>query len=252
MAKPSLANILATRAIAIASLVTLCVLTSCAGPVGAMSEPANGSLGITSSRDYQQITASVFDADNKVVSQEAVDKLLSSGFRFDDTLKVALFKVKNAQTFRYDYYGYTATEEFLDMEQEYFSIVSDSLKMSKKVKWVKSIPSILTPKSIVLPNLREAAARLQANVLIIYSVQSDIFTDYKFFAKNEVKAYSTVEMIAFDTRTGIIPISEIKTAKNIQQQAREDANLSEAKKRAQKMAIIESLKNVVRQVRDQL
>lgn len=252
MARMSFENFFAPRAIAMVLLVALCGLTSCAGTTSAMNDPESGSMGSTSSRDHQQITASVFEADNKVVSQEAVDKLLSNGFRFDDTLKVAVFKLKNSQTFRYDPYWYTATEEFLDMEQEYFSIVSDSLKASRKVKWVKSIPSILTPKSIVLPNLREAAARLQANVLIIYSVQSDLFTDYKLFAKNEVKAYSTVEMIAFDTRTGIIPISEIKTAKNVQQQTREDANLSEARKRAQKMAIMESLKSVVRQVRDQL
>lgn len=198
-----------------------------------------------SSRIKQEINTSLFESDKSALSQDAVDKLLSGKINSRDSLRVAIFKVRGSESniFKYSY-NYPRDEEFIDLEQEYFETISEPLKKNKKVLWTKPLPSILTPVNISLPNLRESAVRMQADLLVIYSVQSDIFTEINLVAKNEVKAYSTVEMIVFDTKTGIVPISEVKTTKIIEKQLKEDVDVSETRKRAQKKAIIEALKIV--------
>lgn len=237
-----------------ALLITLLgpvVLSSCAASSHQGYDPDLGSSSVETVQ--QQISASVFTSDNSALPQEAVDFLLSGRFQLSDSLRIVVFKLRNTQEFlRKGYYNRSIAEDFIDLEQEYFATVSDSLLVSGRVRWVKSIPTILSPKSMTLSNLRESAARLQADLLIVYSVQGDIFYDYNLFAKNEVKAYSTVEMIAFDTRTGIVPISEVKTSKVLLRQSEQDMDFSETKKRAQKAAILESLKDVVVKTRSQL
>jgi hypothetical protein len=44
------------------------------------------------------------------------------------------------------------------------------------------LPSILTPKELSISKLREAAVRLQSELLII--LQNNIFEDYNLFTKN--------------------------------------------------------------------
>lgn len=233
------------------AFVSSAILSSCAASSHQGFDPDLESYG--SETIQQQINASVFGSDNAVISQESVDFLLKGRFQLSDSLRIAVFKLRNTQeTLHKGYANRYVSEDFIDLEQEYFSTVSDSLLVSRRVRWVKSVPAILSPKSMALSNLRESAARLQADLLIIYSVQGDIFYDYKLFAKNEVKAYSTVEMIAYDTQTGIVPISEVKTSKVLLRQTDQDMDFSETKKRAQKAAILESLKDVVVKTRSQL
>ena len=155
----------------------------------------------------------------------------------------------NTYSLTYKYYGHSS-EERLDTEQAIFQTVCNGIDDPEKIQWIKPLPSILSPNKTTISKLREAAVRLQADILIIFSVSSDIFTDYNVFRKNEVKAYSTCEMIAFDTKTGVIPFSEVKTMKVIEKEISSDANMAETRKRAEKKAVIEALKELSMQLKN--
>jgi hypothetical protein len=194
-------------------------------------------------RNQDRIEASLFENDKSEITQEAVDKILNGQIEIKDSNKVAIYKVENKGTSISKYYGwnYWLSEEYLDLERKYFETVVNNLNGNKKIDLIKPLPSILTPKELSISKLREAAVRLQAKLLIIYSVQSDIFEDYNLFSANEVKAYSTCEMILFHTQTGIIPFSELVTKKVVEKEIQSDDNLGETRKRAESKAIIEAL-----------
>lgn len=198
-----------------------------------------------------EIQTSLFESDKSEISQEAVDRLLSGNIIFPDNIRIAVFKMPNSYSLTYKYYGYSS-EERLDTEQEIFQSVSEGISDTNKIQWIKPLPSILSPDNTTISKLREAAVRLQADILVIFSVSSDIFTDYNVFSKNEVKAYSTCEMIAFDTKTGIIPFSEMNTKKIIEKELSTDADISETRKRAEKKAIIETLKDLSKKLKNKL
>lgn len=236
--------------LAIPALLAAWLVAGCAAPYQG-ERPTYGDPSTSPSMtEDARITTSLFDKDNAVISQEAVEMLLKGRVDLGDSLRVGVFKV--AGSGRRSYYGHGKTEEQVDLEQEFFDIVSSSFSRNPRVRWIRSVPEILSPREVTLPRLRESAVRLQADLLVIYSVQSDIFTDHNLFKKDEIKAYSTVEFLVLHTRTGVVPISEIRTRKVIEPKAGDDADLSETRKRAQKKAILEALREAAAKAGEQL
>jgi hypothetical protein len=62
-----------------------------------------------------------------------------------------------------------------------------------------------------IPVLREAAVRMQADLLVVFRITSDVYYKYVVFAKNKVKVYSTSEAVLLDVRTGLVPFTRIVT-----------------------------------------
>ena len=99
------------------------------------------------------------------------------------------------------------------------------------------MPKLLIGASPNIFTLREAAVRLQADVLFIFSINSDIYYNYKVFKKNEVKAFASCESLLMDIRTGIIPYAEIVSRDTLVQKINEDLNDSIFRKRAESDAV---------------
>jgi len=191
----------------------------------------------------ETLHTSLFEDDKSIISDEAVAKILDSKIEIMPDNMMAVYKLDNRVSGINKYYGYNywLSEEYLDLQQRYFQIVKTNLIGNGKIRSVKSLPSILTPSKLNISKLRESAVRMQANLLVVYSIQSDIFEEIHLFKANEVKAYSTCEMILFDTRTGIVPFSEVITKKYKTQKLESDANIRETRKRAEQEAILETL-----------
>ena len=86
--------------------------------------------------------------------------------------------------------------------------------------------------------LRESAVRLQADLFLVFSINSDIYYRYKAFKKDEAKAYATAEALLMDVRTGIIPYSEIVThEKQVTKDNTLDLTNQDTQKRAENGAI---------------
>ena len=73
-----------------------------------------------------------------------------------------------------------------------------------------------------ITQLREAAVRLQADMLLIFSLKSDIYSKYRAFAKDEAKAFATNETLLMDIRTGVIPFSNVVTRDTLIKKGTED------------------------------
>lgn len=198
-----------------------------------------------------EIKNSLFAKDNERLSQDAVDKIMSGTVVFPNDARMAIHQLDNNHSGigkYYSYYGGYVSEEYLDLEQQYYEAISDAFLSNKNIREVKSIPSILTSKEPTLSELRESAVRMQSELMVIYSIESNVFTDINLFEKNEVKAYSTIEMILFHTQTGIIPFSDIITKRVLVKESKSDVDLTETRKRAENKAIIQSLQELAERV----
>ena len=95
-----------------------------------------------------------------------------------------------------------------------------------------------------LTHLREASVRLQADVLLILSVKSDIYHKYKVFKKDRVKAFATCEGLLMDIRTGMIPFSDVLNSEEEIVKEKKDWSIETVRKQAENNAVLSALSNV--------
>ena len=65
----------------------------------------------------------------------------------------------------------------------------------------------LIPEQKTVPHLREAAARYQADLLLVYRHSCYSFERYRFSGVDQSQGSCTVEAILLDVRTGLVPMT---------------------------------------------
>jgi len=80
---------------------------------------------------------------------------------------------------------YWRSEAYLKTQQEYIDTLDKALTASERVVEVVIMPSLLTPRDTTIPLLREAAVRLQADLLLIFSITSDTYYKDKWLESDE-------------------------------------------------------------------
>lgn len=218
-----------TKTVFLASWVVL--LVSCGTthvPSTTFSAPA---------QEQKVLTQSLFNFEGSTISEADIARILSSEIQFPDTIRLAILNYSTNSVNRY-YSSYWSNEEFLKLQQSYIDIFQEKLQANEKVEKVILMPKLMMGNNPTIFSLRESAVRLQADLFLIFSVNSDIYYRYKAFKKDEAKAYATAEALLMDVRTGIIPYSEIVTReKQVLKDNNVDLTNQDTQKRAENGAI---------------
>ena len=120
--------------------------------------------------------------------------------------------------------------------------LTQALQASDQIAEVTPLPALMTPSRVSIPVLREAAVRMQADLLLVFRVGSDTYSQYRAFSKDKVKAYSTCELVLLDVRTGLVPFTRVVSRERIQLKQATDLDLSETMRRAEQASAAEALK----------
>ncbi|WP_020404805.1 hypothetical protein [Gracilimonas tropica] len=189
------------------------------------------------------LTKSLFPSDQRVISQAAIDTILASEIQLPRNAKIALinFPSENTQRSSVYGYGYWRSEDYLKLQQSYIDTLSSHLLETDFAESVIHLPSMLTPIEPTLPILREAAVRLQSPLMIVFRINSDIYEEFRFFRNNKAKAFSTIELVLLDVRTGLIPFTSIVTEEYMAEKLNSDSNFRETMKRAEREATLRSI-----------
>jgi len=221
-----------------AVVITAFVLFSCGGT----NKIANNSLNQArqGSASDTFITQSLFDEKDRTITEENIQRLLNGKLVLPDTVRIAIHQYSRSPINRY-YYNYWSDEDFLKTQQAFVNVIVNSIAKSHRVKKIILIPGMMITSKPTITTLRETAVRLQSDLLLVFSITSDIYYKYRFLNKDEAKAYATTEFMLLDTRTGLVPYAQIVTKDFLTKKTDEDINLEELRKRAEKTAIIQSL-----------
>ncbi len=200
-------------------------------------------VGVSATPEYaarEPIATSLFSSDQAVLSDEAVARILSSKLELPAKAKLALMKFPNVDGSRYGGY-YWRDEEYIKLQQGQVDTLSQALLASDQIVEVTPLPSLLTPKQPSIPTLREAAVRMQADLLLVYRVSSDTYSQYRAFSKDKVKSYSTCELVLVDVRTGLVPFTRVVSREAIESKQPIDYDLGETMRRAEQEAATTAL-----------
>lgn len=221
-------------------LVFVITLASCGGGIRQRGTSSNFNSLNDSYTEPETLTTSLFSPKNQTISEENIHKILDGKIVLPEKVRIAVYKYSGTTNHRY-YAGYWQTNEYLQLQQNYLDTLVGEIQKSKRVDKIFPIPSMMMSKTPNITELRESAVRLQADLLLVFSVRSDIYSKYKMFSKNLSKAFATCESIVLDTRTGVVPHSDIVTQDFLVSRESEDWSDEEMRNRAENGAILQSL-----------
>lgn len=217
-------------------ILTTVVFTAC----GVSRPPSQYASYSSVATQDERIKRSLFNADDRTISEEDIQRLLDGNIKLPDSARVAIYNFGTNSLNKY-YSSYNYNEEYLKLKQNYIETLISAVKESNSINKTILMPSILTNQNPTLTNLRESAVRLQADMLIIFSITSDIYYKYKAFKKDQAKAFDTIETVLLDIRTGVVPYSDIVTKEQLIKKEATDFNIRETQKRAENEAVISAL-----------
>lgn len=185
----------------------------------------------------EQPTASLFSGDAATLSDDAIQKILAYEYSPPALSRVALMPFGREAWSSW-------SEELAFASEKMQADVLERLRSSPRVYDVSYLPSILVPENRTVPHLREAAARYQADLLLVYRSHCQSFERYRLFGADESRAYCSIEAVLLDTRTGLVPFTTVATRSYDVVENESDTNFRETRLRAQLDATAAALSDV--------
>ncbi len=174
---------------------------------------------------------SLFPADQQVLSDEALTSILNGQLQLPPTLRLAVVTVGQTPNFT----GFAP--EFAETSRAIDSSFLGALRSSERVEYAQYLPGMLRPQRITVPDLRESAARYRADMLLIISTQTREYRNDRLLGKDRVRAFSDVEVVLVDVRSGTVPFSTNTSEDFLAVKAGDDLNFQDTIARANQTAI---------------
>lgn len=193
---------------------------------------ADEHMPVARMRDEQQaLSESLFKEDQAILSNEDLHKILAARVVLPDKSKLAVVRFGRLP------YWWGWSEDFVRVNEQIDADFLGKLRTSAKLREVAYLPALVTPNLMTLPYLRQAAARCQADLLLVYRTSTRTYAKYRWFAADQTKAYCTVEAVLLDTRTGLLPFSTVVNEFYAARRSKKELNFSETVAKAQQQAI---------------
>jgi len=213
--------------------VVVCLVTACEHT----PKSATAVMMATGSPPPPRLEGSLFPSDQAVLGDEAIQRILSSKLELPQKARLAVMKFSAEG-------HYWGQEDYGKTQEEFAQVLTTGLLASKRIAGVTPLPSLMIPKQPSIPLLREAAVRMQSDLLLVYRLTSDVYSREAIFSKDRVKAFGTCEAVLLDVRTGLVPFTRIVTREQSAQKKPSDLVFEETIQRAEKEASLLSLKAV--------
>lgn len=182
---------------------------------------------------------SLFKGDSAVLTDADIARILSFNFALRAQNRLAVLALGRSSLW---------SEESAKVQADNTQAFIDRLKAAHTIREVAELPMLLVPEKQTVPYLREAGARFQADLLLVYQPRVRTFSKYRTLGKDEVKALCTVEAILLDVRTGIIPYTTSASETILAQRGEGDLNFAETVAKATVEAVGKAMNSVAESV----
>ncbi|HKV44520.1 MAG TPA: hypothetical protein VJT32_07580 [bacterium] len=103
------------------------------------------------------------------------------------------------------------------------------------------LPRLVVGERPTIDRLRQASARLQADLLLVYRPGCTLYDRQPFFGAPEYRAVCTLEMAVLDVRSGVIPVSAMVTREVLARKEHGDFSEAARIQRAEFEAVLQAL-----------
>ena len=129
------------------------------------------------------------------LTEASIKNLLESRIKMPKKISLAVFRLGNSQQ----------EFDFEPLDDEIATEFYQHSNWGKRVQSVIPVPSIMLPSNVSMKSMRDAAALLQADALLVITPNTQMDWRLRVLDENEAKAFTHFEVLLIDTRTGAIP-----------------------------------------------
>ena len=175
---------------------------------------------------------SLIPSDAAVLSDQDIGRILTARVEVPDKMRVAVL-----------YLSHDRSREWwqqVDLGGDSFrSALNPVLRLleNERVTDVSFLPSFLLPAQKSIPLIREAAARYQADWVLIVKTEAREYRKDRVLGKDEARACCEAECAILDVRTGTIPYTSVSQGEATAVKIDGEYSLSETSLRAEGMAV---------------
>jgi hypothetical protein len=222
--RPEIGAIVGRAAFGFVLLLAFLPAVGCAmKKMAASLPPPPPDLSIIGS-DSDRLQESLFKGDQAVLSNQDIERILAARITLEDRRRLAVLRLNSRNTW---------LQDIAVLETQNSERLLKALGAAPQITQVRFMPAILIPERRTVPYLREAAARFQADLLLIYGTRIQTFRRDRLIGADEVHAEAIVESVLLDVRTGIV-IHTSQTAEGISaKKAPGDVNFSQTVAKAE-------------------
>ncbi len=180
---------------------------------------------------------SLFSSDSEILTDDDVKRILAFKFKPQEKNKIAVLPIG-----QFLWHGWS--DELDKADETVQNSLINRLKESGAIYDASYLPSLLVPEKKTVGHLREAAARYQADLLLIYKASFRTYQKYKVFSPDKSKAYCSLEAVLLDARTGIVPFTLLVSRTFTAEENNGDMNFHETIRKAELSALKSALDEV--------
>lgn len=222
----------------IVGLLVLLAISGCSS-ISTQSRPPSYYANTTSS---QQATPSLFPSGSASLTNAQISKLLNYRVKLPMHMRVAIVQLGDYGTLQS---GYMFQQNYSDDAlQSVFPDFINTLRKSSRVYDASYLPGMLLPATRDIESLRSAAARYQADLLLLYQSRCDLFNEHRLFSPNEVQANCVIQSALIDVRSGIVVFTSVSSQKLHATKTKSDINFDLTVQRARLKAISDGLDEI--------
>lgn len=205
-------------------------LLAAAGCASIASRP-HPALHTVSPNDQQQ-PVSLFPADRAALSDPEIEKILSARPLLRPEMRVAVLHLEHRSVdFSWLYRSEPVPTTWL--HEKLFA----ALRGAAGIHDASYLPAFLTPQKLTVGHLREAAARYQADLLLIFRTECRTHKQFRLFSASQAKAYCLADAGVIDVRTGLVPFSSRAVEQYVIDQQQAEMDLEETVRRSEQTAV---------------
>ena len=172
-----------------------------------------------------------------------IEQILNYRLKIPAQNRIAILKLSTDNYWRF------YSSDFTQLTDSISKNFIGTLLESDRVYDASFLPSMLVPEKRTVPFLREAAARFQADLLLVYRSKCQSYQKYKLVSPDQTKTYCSVEAALLDIRRGIVPFTSVSTNNYTAEKSSDDVNFYETKKKAELEAIGKSLGEIAKELK---
>lgn len=184
---------------------------------------------------------SLFSSDSAVLSDDEIRRILAYDFRPGTQNRVAVLALGTE-------YGYGWSEDLAAIGKSSQNNLIARLESADAITKASYLPSFLIPEKRTVAFFREAAARYQADLLLIYRSSCRTFERYQILRADSSKASCSIEAALLEVRTGIVPFTIVTSREAVAEKKPDDSNFQETIRRVQAASVGEALVDMGGQV----
>jgi hypothetical protein len=189
--------------------------------------------------DPSRLQESLFKGDQEVLSNTDIERILSARITLDDRHRLAVLGLSPR---------FLWSQDLADLDARNSERFLQALSSATQLTQVRLMPTLLIPEKRTVPFLREAAARFQADLLLIYTSRIQTFQQSRLIGADEVRAACLAEAVLLDVRTGIVAYTTRSSEAIATKKSQGDINFSETIAKAQSEATGRALVKVAEAV----